>query len=159
MLKMPAMSDDRRPVAKRAPLPALAVLIGRLVARAAAWLGPVALRAARASVPATARLGRATLRGLASMRRAAVRRRDLLVALACRAAWWGSLAIFAAAGATLLAFTVETVDGLWHPFAIGLCMCTLVVLVARERHLRWLATVLGTSHAVLGLLAFGALQG
>src|SRR5690606_1461332 len=89
-LKRPARPAERGAVARRAPLPALAVLIGRLVARAAAWLGPVALRAARASVPATARLGRATLRGLASMRRAAVRRRDLLVALGCRAAWWGS---------------------------------------------------------------------
>jgi hypothetical protein len=128
--------------------------------RALSWAGPRIAVAARASIPALLRAGRAGGRGLAELGAIARRRRVVLVALACRAAWWGALVLLASAGAALLGFTVEAVDErLWHPFALGLGLCALVVLFARERHVRVLATALGTSHAVLGLLAFGALQG
>jgi hypothetical protein len=151
------MSEPRTSSVGRVP-PALRLL--RLALRALHWARPRLARAARRSVPAIGRAGRAVGRGLARVGTLARRRRVVLVALACRAAWWSALALLVGAGAALLGFTVETVDDtLWHPFALGLSLCAVVVLVARERHLRWLSTVLGTSHAVLGLLAFGALQG
>lgn len=154
------MSEPRRPPANLAPLPRLARAGLRVLLRAVARSRPRVRAAAGATGPALGRGARALGRGLLVLGALARRRRALVIAFACRAAWWSALAIFASAGAALLGFTVESVDaGLWRPFALGLSLCAAVVLVARERHLRWLATALGTSHAVLGLLAFGALQG
>lgn len=119
-----------------------------------------ALRAAtRASAPIGLRIGRSIGRAAARLSVLARHRRAGLVALGARALWWTSLWLWVSAGADLLGWDVEVVDdGLWRPFAVGLGICAAVVLVARERHLRWLAIVLGTGHAALGLLAWAVLQ-
>jgi hypothetical protein len=120
--------------------------------------------AARASAPRGLRIARATGRvtGRVAQRLSVLARtrRGGLVALGARALWWMSLWIWVSAGASLLGWDVDGVDdGLWRPFAIGLGICAAIVLVARERHLRWLAVVLGTGHAALGLLAWAVLRG
>jgi hypothetical protein len=62
------------------------------------------------------------------------------------------------AGVRLLGWQVTEVDdGLWIPFAVGVGACALLALLAPERHLRWLATGLGTAHGAFAMLAWAAI--
>ena len=130
------MADGESPSEER-PLVVLGALgaVGRGAMRAGAWAWPL-LR-----------------RGSAALGGALWRRRGFLVALAVRAAWVAALLLFVDA-ATELVQVEHTFDPmeLRAVFALGLGLCSLTVLLAAHRRMRWAGVALGTAHGAVVLM-------
>jgi hypothetical protein len=92
-------------------------------------------------------------RGTAAFGRMLWRRRGFLVALGVRAAWIAALLLFVDATTELV-----QVDHQFDPmklrgvFALGLGLCSLTVLLATHRRMRWAGVTLGTAHGAVVLM-------
>lgn len=108
--------------------------------------------------------GRQGLRGawslLEGLGRMAWRYRRILVAVAVRAAWWGSLAIFLHHMTALANYDGPLLPTLrQHGFTWGAVLCVFVVLLGERRYLRVLGGLLGWMHGAMALLMFSELNG
>ena len=83
------------------------------------------------------------------------RHRAGLVAVAARLAWWVSL-VGLWWGATRLFDVHRPLDAqaLLQVFAAGAALCSVTLLAAESRPLRWCAWVLGTLHGIAGILVW-----
>lgn len=105
----------------------------RLVAMLATW-----------SMAAAATIGR----GLAWGATATWRRREGVVAILGRVAWWGALVAWWSAAVSLLGGDLLDVDRARLLFVAGAVACAMVVVSCRAGRLRWLGGALGSLHGV-----------
>lgn len=151
-------SSPKRKI-RRAPVPRLVWWIGGWVKRGvvavgrgtATHVGPVAARAGRSLASAA---GTATVTTLRQM----WHRRAVATGLAARAAWWGALWLLVQGTAALLGINaLGTEREVLTPFVAALVLTAAVALLARDRHVRAAATVLGAVSIAVGVLASAAL--
>ena len=115
-------------------------------------------------LPALAAIGRAVVwagakawpwisRGGAALRRMLWRHRAVVLALAVRAAWVTALLVLVDAGVQMVQIehTYDPME-LRNAFALGLGLCSLTVLLASHRRIRWAGVALGTAHGALVLV-------
>lgn len=85
-------------------------------------------------------------RGLAWGAAATWRRREAVVAILGRAAWWGALVAWWSAAVSVLGGGVLDLDRARLLFVAGALACALVVASSRAGRLRWLGGALGSLH-------------
>ena len=113
-----------------------------------------ALRAVgRGLLWALGKVGPWLVRGGTALGRGLWRHRTLVGALLVRALWVIALLLLVEGGRRLLQIEVA-IDpiALRQTFAIGLGLCTLTVLLAAHRRIRWAGIALGTAHGALVLV-------
>lgn len=85
-------------------------------------------------------------RGLAWTGRATWRRREAVVAVVARAAWWGALVAWWSAAVSVLGGGLLDLDRARLLCVGGAIACAVVVASSRAARLRWLGGALGSLH-------------
>jgi hypothetical protein len=99
------------------------------------------------------KLGPLLVRGGAALGRGLWRHRTIVGAVIVRALWVIALLLLVEGGRRLLQIEVALDPvALRQTFAVGLGLCTLTVLFAVHRRIRWAAIALGTAHGALVLV-------
>jgi hypothetical protein len=128
---------EARAPAEDRPLVVLPAL--RTLARGLGWI--------------TTKASRLLARGAAAVGRVLWRHRVLVTAILVRGLWVAALLVLVEGGRRLLQIE-QPIDpiALRDAFALGLGLCTLTVLLAAQRRIRWAGIALGTTHGALVLV-------
>ena len=92
-------------------------------------------------------------RGAAACGRALWRHRGVVGAITVRALWVGALLLLVEGGRAVLQIE-QPLDpiALRQTFGVGLGLCSVTVLLAAHRRIRWAGVALGTAHGALVLV-------
>jgi hypothetical protein len=98
-------------------------------------------------------------RGAAACGRTLWRHRSVVGAITVRALWVGALLLLVEGGRRLLQIE-QPLDpiALRQTFGLGLGLCSMTVLLAAHRRIRWAGIALGTAHGAL-VLVLGSVPG